>query len=459
MSGEPEGWPTEDERARSDRVTRLPPGPTGTLWSTLRYLRDPYGTLLQDARRYGDTYLLPSFLGKMVLTGHPEGARAIFSADPDTFVALGAELLGPVLGESNLILLSGERHRSMRKLQGPPFHGARMRVYGQIILDVAREHTDRWPREGAFSVHRTMQEVSLDVILRAVLGLSDGRKRDLFREAVLDLIGSLKPSFMFIRRLRRSMGGLSAWARFRRRQDRVRQLFQAELRERRAAGSQQADILSLLLAARFEDGSPMSDEDVMIQMLNLIGAGHETTASSLAWALDHLHREPAVLGRLIEELASLPASADPEAIARLPYLDAVCAETLRLDPVAPMIGRTLRKSFVLDGYELPPGCSVAIGILNIHRRPDLYPEPERFRPERFMEREYSAFEYLPFGGGARRCLGAAMALYEMKLVLATVLQRHRLSLDSAAPARAAVRNTTVGPATGVKMRLRADATR
>jgi cytochrome P450 len=429
-----------------------PPGPRSALLNALAYMRDPYATLLA-ARRHGDPHGWPTFFGHWVVTGDPAGVKALFSADPDTFLALGAELLGPVLGESNLILLSGERHRAMRKLQLPPFHGARMRTYGQLIVDTAEAHIERWSGLHSIAVHRTMQEISLEVILRAVLGLHDAAAREEFKAAVLALLAALKPSFMFVEALRRPLGGLSAWARFLRRRQHVSSLFAAELRARRESQAPRDDILSLLLSARYEDGTALSDDELMTQMVNLIVAGHETTASTLAWAFQHIHQAPAVRARLVDELRGLPASPlDPEAVARLPYLDAVCSETMRLTPVAPLVGRQLRQGMTLQGYELPAGVQVGIAILQVHRRPELYPEPETFRPERFLERTFSPFEYLPFGGGARRCIGAAFAVYEMKLVLATVLRKLDLRLESAAPFRAAVRNTTVGPREEIRMR-------
>jgi cytochrome P450 len=430
---------------------KLPPGPRGVLLNTLRYLRDPYESMLAVSRRYGDPYTSPSVMGRMIVTGDPAGIRAIFTADPDTYLALGAELLRPVLGESNLILLDGERHRAMRRLQTPPFHGARMRAYGQLIQDVAREHAGRWPRGRPFSLHRSMQEISLEVILRAVLGLTDPDGRAEFQRAVLSTIGALRPSFMFIPALRRPMLGLSAWARFLRQRERLGSIFHRELARRRAAAGTGEDILSLFLDARYEDGSRLDDEDLLIQMMNLIAAGHETTASSLAWAADFVHRDPQVRRRLVEGIRDQPRPLDPEAVARLPYLGAVCAETLRLNPVAPMIGRTLARGMSLLGYELPAGVSVGVAVLLAHRRPEVYPEPDRFQPERFLGRSYTPFEYLPFGGGARRCLGAAFAEYEMKLVLATVLAEHDLELASDAPPRPEVRNTTIGPGGGVPM--------
>jgi cytochrome P450 len=429
----------------------LPPGPRSSLVTTLKYLRDPYRALLEAAKRYGEPYTSPSFLGKMVVTGEPAGIRTLFAADPDTYLALGAELLGPVLGESNLILLSGERHRAMRKLQMPPFHGARMRAYGQIIIGAAQAFAARWPRGQPIQIHRTMQQISLQVILEAVLGLREPRMRESFQAAVLALIAALKPSFMFIEALRRPLLGLSAWARFQRTRAHTTSLFEAELRARRTSQEPREDILSLLLSARYEDGTALTDDELLTQMMNLIVAGHETTASSLAWAFHHIHREPAVKARLTEELRALPEPLDPETIAHLPYLEAVCSEALRLNPVAPLIGRKLRKGLTLQGYDLPPGIAVGISILQVHRRADLYPDPERFRPERFLERSYTPFEYLPFGGGARRCLGAAFAMYEMKLVLAAILRKYDLRPASDAPVHVAVRNTTVGPREEVEL--------
>lgn len=432
-------------------MSHLPPGPRSTLLATMRYLRDPFGSLLAARDRFGDPYTWPTFLGKVVVTGDPAGVKTLLSADPDIYSALGADLLGPVLGQNNLILLSGERHRAMRKLQNPQFRGERLQAYGRTITSVAETHIGRWPSDEPFPIQETMQAISLDVILQAVLGLSDPMSRVAFKEAVLSMVAALKPSFMFWPALRRPMLGWSAWSRFQRQRTAAAALFAKEMAARRARPDVGEDILSLMVASRKEDGSAFNDDELLEQTMSLIGAGHETTASTLTWALYHIHRDARIKGRLLEELRTHAAPTDPEAIARLPYLNAVCSEALRLNPVAPLVGRTLRGSLTLQEYDLPAGTSVGIGIVNVHRRPDLYPEPEVFRPERFLEREYSAFEYLPFGGGSRRCLGAAFAVYEMKLVLATVLRTHDLRLVSDAPVRAALRNTTVGPAAKIEM--------
>jgi len=430
----------------------LPPGPRSVLLTGLRYLRDPYATLLGAHERYGSPHIWPTLMGTMVVTSNPETIETLFATDPDEFEALGADLLRPVMGESNVILLSGARHRAMRKLQMPPFHGARMRAYGDIILDAAREHLMAWKELPTVRAHATMQQISLDVILRAVVGFRSVQAREHFRDAALALIGALKPSFLFNPGLRRKVWGLSAWARFQKRQARAERLFDAELRERRASPDSGEDILSLLMASRYEDGTALSDRDLFVQMINLIAAGHETTASTLAFALHHVHQNPSVRKKLADEVRALPEPLIPEAVMRLPYLDAVCSETMRINPAAPLIGRVLRSPMKLDGYSLPPGTPVGIGILQVHFRKDLYPAPELFRPERFLERTFRPHEFLPFGGGARRCLGAAFATYEMKLVLASVLRDHDLQLVDAAPVKTAVRNTTVGPRSEILLR-------
>jgi cytochrome P450 len=434
------------------RGTRpLPAGPRTALIATARYLRDPFAALLDTANRYGDPFTWPTFLGRVVVTGDPMGIREILTADPAVYSALGAELLGPVLGANNLILLSGEPHRAMRRFYSPQFHGERLHDYGAVIARIASEHSARWPRGRPFAVEETMRAISLEVILEVVLGLGEPGAREVFKAAILQLVRALKPSFMFIPSLRRSMLGLSAWARFRRRAATAAALFEREVSARRAGGNSRHDLLSMLIAARKDDGTAFSGEEILEQMVSLIGAGHETTASALTWAFFHIHRTPAVKERLIAELRGLDEETDPVAVTRLPFLDAVCSEALRLNPVAPLVGRTLRSNLTLRGHQLPAGLSVGISIVALHRRPDLYPDPDQFSPERFLGRDYGPFEYLPFGGGSRRCLGASLAVYEMKLVLATVLRAHALQLTDRGNVRSALRNTTASPAKTIRM--------
>jgi cytochrome P450 len=241
------------------------------------------------------------------------------------------------------------------------------------------------------------------------------------------------------------------WVRFQRISQSVERLVQAELAERRARDEAGDDILSLLLAARYEGGGAPDDREVFEQLMTLLVAGHENTAIALAWACHLVATHPDVEARLVDELRGLGPDADPDAIARLPYLEAVCLETLRLEPLAPTIARLLKRPFRLRGHEVPAGVAVAASVIAVHRRPELYPEPERFRPERFLGASFAPHEFLPFGGGARRCLGAAFALFEMKLVLATILERHVLRSAERGEVTVRARNTVVGPRGGVRV--------
>lgn len=433
-------------------MTALPSGPRSLVLTGLRYVLDPYASLLEPAARFGDPFTWPFAFGKLVITGSPEGARAVFTADARQFSAFGQERLGPIIGESNLFLLSGERHLRVRRLQSQPFNGERMRAYGQLMADVAEAHARRWTPGQVFDLHAVMQDISLDVILQAVLGLTEPERMARFKRALQEVSTLVKPSFILLQPLRHRMLGLSAWARFVDARERLRQLFFEELSLRRARPTPREDVLSLLIAARYEDGTAMTDEDLLIQSLNLVAVGQETTASSLAWAFYFSHKDRAVLARLRDEVAT---THDPAVVAKLPFLDAVVSETLRLEPVAPLAIRTLGEPMDLLGHHLPPGTNVCVSSLLVHRREALYPDPTRFRPERFLERSYGPFEFLPFGGGIRRCLGAAFATHEMKLVLATILRGYTLELATTEPITSGVRGTTLGPRGGVPMVLHA----
>jgi cytochrome P450 len=434
-------------------MASLPPGPSLSLLQTIRYLRSPYGTYSAYLEKYGDPFTLPGPGGPIVVTGTPEGVRTILSAPPERYAAFGAKLLAPVLGEYSMMLLAGEPHRAARRLLSPPFHSARMRLYGRLMRDCARQQIEPWLASQPFPVFPAMQAISLAIMVRAVFGVTEPERVQAYEKALIDVLEAIDPSFLFIAALRRDFGGLGPWARFVRRRERIEGLLLEELASRRREQQpKHDDILSLLLSARYEDGAPMSDIDIIGQLMTLLAAGHETTAISLSWALYLLHCHEDVLERLLAELRSLPDDADAEAVASLPLLEAVCNETLRLRPITPIIGRALVAPLELMGYQLPAGVAVGASILLVHRRADLYPEPERFDPDRFLTRSFSPFEFLPFGGGVRRCIGAAFALYEMKLVLATLLRSHRFSLETKAEPGYAVRNTTVGPRRSILMR-------
>ena len=433
----------------------FPPGMQGSLWQTLRFIRDPERFFSEMYQRYGDPCTLWSSLGPLVVTGDPELVRAIFTADPHTFEPWPVSLLGVFFGERSVIMSGGERHRRDRKLLSPPFNGARMRAYGRIIVDATREATRAWRGGWEGTVHDTTTAISLDVIVRAVFGIEQPGAREHAMAVVKTDVESMVPSIMFVPALRRALLGMGPWSRFVRARRGLDALLYGEIVSRRALGTDNGgreDILSLILSARYDDGSAMSDGEVRDQLITLLAAGHETTATALAWALYWTHRDPALADELRAEVAALGPGADPDAVAALPLLDAVCTETLRLHPIVPDVGRRLRAPFTLGRYTLPVNAGVGVTTATLHADPRLYPQPGEFKARRFLGTKPPMFGYAPFGGGARRCLGAAFAIYEMKLVLATLLTsfEFRLLDRNVVPFR---RNITMGPKGGVRMRV------
>jgi cytochrome P450 len=414
-------------------------------------LRDPFGALERCARTYGDpfTISLPT-QGTIVVTQQPAAIRGVFSADPDTFGSSGARVMGPILGPGSVLIQEGAAHRRARKLLNPPFHGDRMRAHGRVMRDVARERTAHLGPGSRFVVQDVAQAISLEVILQAIFGVRGSERLARFDRAVRAVMGSLGP-FVAFAIFRRSFGGLGPWARFLRRRAALGALVAEEIAERRAGGVERDDILSLLLGARYEDGGVMSDAEVFDQLLTLVAAGHETTMIALSWAFHWLHRTPEVLARLQAELDALPADAEPDALARLPYLEAVVQETLRLYPVVPLGTRRLVRPLEVAGYALPADLTVGLATGLVHYREDIFPEPHRFMPERFLGKSYGPGEYFPFGGGARRCLGAAFAMYEIKIVMATLLRQLRLRPRDDRPVLPAMRAAGVGPGRAVEM--------
>jgi cytochrome P450 len=434
-------------------MSALPPGPRGRLRTLWRYGRDPYGETLRLLAAHGDPCTVRSVGPPLITTADPQLIRAILAADPEGYQAFGVDLLGPVLGAESLILLSGQRHRAARKLLAPPFHGARMRSYGRAMQAITRDEMRRWQPGRPFVAQKVTQAISLRVILQAVFGLTDPASLARYEKALVAAVEALTPALLFVKALQHELGGIGPWARLQRRTRAVEAMVHEELAARRASPAARDDILSLVMAARYDDGSAMTDRQLFETLMTIVVAGHETSAIAAAWACYFVHRDPAVHGRLRAELAGLGADDDPDAIARLPYLEAVCNETLRLHPVAGSVARTLTRPMQLGAWSLPAGVAVSPSIIGLHRRPDLYPEPEVFRPERFLDRTFAAYEYMPFGGGHRRCIGAAFASYELKIVLGTLLRERPLRLVTDRPIGARPRSTVIGPAEPIELVL------
>lgn len=432
---------------------RLPPGPSIALLQMPRYIQNPYAYHRAQHARFGDTYRLQTLNGPVVFTRDSELIRQLFTLEASQFQPFAPEVLTPLVGKHSLLLIRDEAHKRERKLLMPPFHGARMRTYGKLMQDAAHKELDSWQPGQTLKLQSAMQRVSLQVILRAVFGILDDAQANLAEQKIIALTDSMNPVTLFFPFLQRDFLGLGVgpWPKLVRARAELDELLFSMIRSRRAGGSGD-DILSLLLASRYEDGSAMDDEHVRDELLTLLLAGHETSALGLSWLAYFLYRQPETLAKLRAELAAAGADAEPEQLAALPYLDAVCHEALRIFPIVAEVFRTLREPVQLGPWLIPAGHTIGVSIWGLHHRPDLYPDGDAFRPERFLERKFSPFEFVPFGGGIRRCIGAALAMYEMKLVTAALVSQVELRSISDAPISPELRGITIGPRDGLPMR-------
>lgn len=421
-----------------DRRT-LPPGPRGPWPLTVaRFLLRPTRFIAACRRRYGPLFTVRLSPDRtVVVAGDADVARAVFTGDPELLRAgEGNVVLRPLLGSHSVLTLDGPEHLRQRRLLLPPFHGERMRAYGERIGAVARRHVAGWPHGVPFATRPSMQAITLEVILRVVFGVDDPARLARLTAPLRTLLDSAgDPASLLALQLTSGARPRprTPWGRVRRLLAPVDRMIHEEIRARRAAYADDAagdDILSLLLAAHDEDGRPMTDAELRDELMTLLVAGHETTATALAWTLERLVRHPDVLARLEREVADGDGDA---------YLDAVIRETLRLRPVVPAVVRRLTAPQTFGGWALPAGVHIAPNIWLIHRDPARYPEPEAFRPERFLDRTPGTYEWIPFGGGIRRCLGASFALYEMRVVLRTIVEQVRLAPTPTAAGEPVVR--------------------
>ncbi|MEG4006842.1 cytochrome P450 [Microcoleus sp. Pol11C1] len=453
--------PTENSPSQNHATNKLLDGPKDARFvQTVRGLLNPLYYLDSNYQRYGDLFTSKfSNFPPQVIISNPQAIQEIFTSDSKLFESgTGNQITLPLVGSNSLLLLDGDRHLQQRKLLMPPFHGERMKAYGQIICNTTEKVINNWTPGSSVIAQLTMQEVSLGVILHAVFGLSEGERYQQIQQLMINMFSlfsnPLSASFLFIKSLQKDLGAWSPWGGFLRQRQRLDELLYQEIRERKTQSEPLGeDILSLLISALDEAGQPMSDVELRDELMTMLFAGHETTATALAWALYWIHYIPEVREKLLQELNSLDVkNCDPAEISKLPYLNAVCCETLRIYPILFFaFPRLLQAPMQLMGYNIPQGMILSTCIYLVHQRPDIYPEPKRFKPERFLERQFSPYEYLPFGGGNRRCIGAAFAMFEMKLVLAKVLSRYSLELAETRPVLPVRRGLTMAPAGGVRL--------
>ncbi|MFN6568179.1 cytochrome P450 [Dendronalium sp. ChiSLP03b] len=423
---------------------------------------NPLEFLERSAKDYGDIFFTNPFgdLETLVVT-HPLDLQELFNPTNKILDAPGAanELFKPQLGENSLIVQDGERHQRQRKLIMPPFHGEQMLIYGQQICDITQQAIQHLKVGQTFIARHLSEDITMTIILKIVFGIEQESRFEKLKNLMttwLSLNSSpLIASALLLPSLRKDLGAWSPWGRYLRKRQQIDENLMTQILERRQqVQSSRFDILSLLIEAKYENGESMSDAELRDNLLTLLNAGHETTATALAWALYWIHQQPQVYQKLLDELHGLNTP-DPLKVAQLPYLTAVCQETLRIYPVVLFtFPRVTVRSVNLRGYHVASGTFVTPSIYLTHRREDLYPQADKFQPERFINRKYSPYEFWPFGAGSRQCLGQVFALFEMKLILATILLNCKLKLEDKAPVTPTRRGFLLAPKGGVKMSIR-----
>lgn len=427
----------------------LPPGPRlPATVVTLLWAVAPTWVMDRCAERLGDAFTLtfaPSGR-KIVILSDPEAVKAVFTAPAEAAPsAAGSSPIAPIMGPSSVITLTGPEHLRQRRLLLPPFHGERMREYEQVIVQATRSSMAAWPLDRPMRLDKRTRGITLEVILRAVFGV-EAERMELLRDAITDLLEPVHMPVLVLFALRRPSLERPKGA-IGRALDRLDAIIYQEIARRRAQPdlAERADILSLLLLAHDEDGEAMTDGELRDELVTLLLAGHETTATAVAWAVERLVRHPDKLARLVAEI---DAGESDE------YMQAVINETLRVRPVVPLVVRLLREPMQLGSRALPAGARVAPSIYLTNRNPRVYESPQEFKPERFLGRAPETFSWIPFGGGIRRCLGATLAMAEQRVVLEAMARRLDLEAVEPEPERALHRNVTMIPARGARAILR-----
>jgi len=428
--------------------TSLPPGPRHGAWlQTARLVHDAEGFLAAGVARWGDPFAAPIRDGMVVFTGRRDLVKAIFSAPTDVIAPYAPDHIASVLGPHALILLTGASHKHERAMVMPLFRGQHLHTWTQTMVEVTRDHIARLPLGGIKALD-LCQRIALDVVLRVIFGFTDPARHREILALTLEFLGAVHPLAIFFDGVAKQVPGPLKLGRLKRwpiAKARLAAFLQDEItRRRRPEHVPGPTVIDTFLQLRFDDGSMLSDDDVADQLRTFLVTGHETTAGAMAWAIDATFRDPATLARLQDELATVDVD-DGEALARLPFLGAVVDEALRLHPVIPYVPKRTVQPFELDGHPLPIGTGVFVTAALAHMNPEVFPEPARFRPERFLERKPTATEYFPFGGGVKRCLASAFATHEMRIVLGTIVAHHRFA-PRTGPLRPVHHGISRGPA-------------
>ncbi len=425
-------------------------GPKSRFITTWRFMRNPYTCYRRWQKEFGDTFFVRALNGDVIATCNRENIRRIFALPTEVMSPFALETTRPLVGEASVFLVQGQRHRRERAILSPSFHGSRIDGQAETIREITLGQVQRLEPGRKYRMMDVMLDISLEVIIRVVFGVQTSQRVQLYQEKIKAFVSSFHPALAFSRLLHRRLFGLSPWNRFVRARAEFRGLLLDDIRQRRADKMEGDDLLSRLLDAKYEDGSTISDEAICDHLVTSLLAGHETTQISMSWGMSWLHRHPETLERLRGELAQLNSL---DEIIGCGYLNGVCNEALRLNSILADIIRCVDQPLELDDCQLPAKSNIAISICLVHEDPELYPEPFKFRPERWDGLTRKPNEFLPFGGGVRRCLGAPLAILEMKMAIATFVTQCRFSLPNDIPAEEPVyrRNITMAPKTGIPL--------
>jgi cytochrome P450 family 110 len=430
----------------------------------LQWIADPIKYMENAAQEYPDIFTadVVGFGDTVVFVSHPQAIQEMFTDDGNKFTVVGElnKIMSPLLGKSSIASLDGNLHKRRRQLLMPQFHGERMQAYGEQICNIAEKIWSQLPADKSFKAHDLTQEISLQVILQVIFGLHEGERKQKFKHLIpllMEIFDSpFNSTFFMLSFLQKDLGNWTPWGRFLRLRQQVDELIYAEITERRKqANPDSIDILSLLMSATDEEGKLLTDKELRDELMILVFAGRETTANVMAWALYWIHKKPEIHQKLLQELNALGEFPDAMSIFRLPFLTAVCNEAMRIYPPSPFtVPRVVQEPLELLGHKLQAGTVIQASIYLTHHREDLYPDSKQFKPERFLERQFSPFEFIPFGGGSRRCIGSALATFEIKLFLATILSHYQMELFDSQPEHLQRRGFLVGPARNVKMLMK-----
>jgi cytochrome P450 len=425
-------------------------GPRGRIRSTWKIIKSPYESYRKWTSIYGETFLIPALNGDVIATSNTEIIRRVYAARYDEVAPFAVSTIEPLVGAKSVILSEGKQHRLQRKQMMPSFHGDVIAEQKEVIRQVALRHSSNWQEDQVIRVMDDTLDISLEVIIQVVFGIKDPEIVELNKRHITDFVKTFRPSLAFSKLLQRPLFGLSPWNRFVKAKMSCMELLQKEIDERRKSGERGDDLLSRLLDAEQEDGSPIPDQQIRGQLATMLFAGHETTQIAIAWAISWLARHSEIQNELFEQLQE---KGFQEVVGTSKLLQGICNESLRLNPIVPDSVRVLNKEIECEGHYLPQGSNVGLLASIAHYNPQVFPEPERFKPSRWYDKTYKPSEFFPFGGGIRKCIGATLATLEMKAVVATWIENYLFQLPTGSPESEPVhrRNLVMAPVSGVRV--------